>query len=152
MTESVSPAAHPATPTNPASNPAAQTLEDRYNSGQRRSFDRRFAWGAGIVLVLATLGFFLFSGWQNTQQVTLQNIGFTSLGDGAVEIKFEVTSYPEARVACAVEALNTSKAVVGWNVLEIPVSEERIHTVTTDLVTTGATTAAHAKSCWIVTS
>lgn len=167
MTDPVSPVAHPASVVGPEAEQAStespsdsagpphagsQSLEDRYNTGRRRNFDRRFGWGAAGVLVLAGVGFLLFSGWQTTEQVSVQDIGFSAISDHEVQVKFEVTSNPQTRVACAIEALNTSKATVGWNVLELPVSENRIHTVTTKLMTTGPMTAANVRACWVASS
>lgn len=128
----------------------AQTLEDRYGSGRRNRFDKRFAWSAAGVLVAAGIGFVLFSGWQNTNQVSAQDIGFTQQDDGSLAVKFEVSAPPHTPVACAVEALNTSKATVGWKVVELPDAEVRTHTVTASLITTTPATAATVRTCWVV--
>lgn len=136
-----------ASPLTPGAN---ETLDDRYGTGRRRRFDRRFAWGAGIALVLAGVAFLLLSGWQQGNLVRVQDIGFEKRGELAADVKFTVSGPPGARMACAVEALSTSKATVGWNVIEIPVSASGDHTVTTRLLTTGPLTAASARECWIL--
>lgn len=128
----------------------AQTLEERYGSSRKRSFDRRFAWGASGVLLAAGLGFLLFSGWQNGSQVSAQDIGYTKTDDYTVDMKFEVSAPPNKPVACVVEALDSVKATVGWKVVEIPVTDERTHVVTSRIVTTGPVAAAYARACWIV--
>ncbi|WP_125100283.1 DUF4307 domain-containing protein [Leucobacter chromiireducens] len=128
----------------------AQRLDDRYGTGRRRSFDRRFAWGAVIVLLLAGVGYLLFSGWQNTNQVSAQDIGYTAESELVLNAKFEVTAPPQTPVACAVEALNTSKATVGWKIVELPLTDQRTHTVTTRLVTTNPATAVTTRACWVV--
>lgn len=143
-----------ATPlTAPASDAIAapsQTLEDRYGTGRKRRFDRTFAWVTVGVLVLAGAGFFLFSGWQTTNQVSAQDIGYTQTGELTLDMKFEVTAPANTPVACAIEALNTSKATVGWTVVELPVTDQRTHVVTTPLHTTTPATAVTAKECWVV--
>nr|WP_237462702.1 DUF4307 domain-containing protein [Leucobacter chromiireducens] len=125
-------------------------MEDRYGTGKRRSFDRRFAWGAAGLLVAAGLGFLLFSGWQNSNQVSAQDIGYTHESELVVNAKFEVSAPPQTPVACAVEALNTSKATVGWKIVELPLTDQRTHTVTTRLVTTNPATAVTTRACWVV--
>lgn len=127
-----------------------QSLEDRYGSTRRSRLDRRFAWAVAGVLVAAGIAFLLFSGWQNQNRVSMQDIGYSEVGENLLDVKFEVHTPGDTPVACAVEALNTSKATIGWKVVEVPASAQREHTVTTRLVTTGEATAATARSCWVV--
>lgn len=127
-----------------------QTLEDRYGTGRRRRFDRTFAWATVGVLVLAGAGFLLFSGWQTTNQVSAQDIGYTQTGELTLDMKFEVTAPANTPAACAIEALNTSKATVGWTVIELPVTDQRTYVVTTPMHTTTPATAVTAKECWII--
>lgn len=133
-----------------ASAAAAQSLEDRYGSGRRASFDRRFAWIAAGLLVAGGIAFLVFSGWQQPNRVAFQDIGFTKQGDTSLDMKFQVTAEPNTPVACAVEALNTSKATVGWKIVELPVTEQQSHTVTTNVVVTNPATAASVRDCWVI--
>ena len=128
----------------------AQSLEDRYGTRRRASVDRRFAWIAAAALVCAGIAFLLFSGWQQPNRVAYQDIGFTKTGTSSVDMKFQVTAEPRASVACAVEALNTSKATVGWKIVELPVTEQQSHTVTARVVTTNPATAVSVRDCWVV--
>ncbi|MBL3687766.1 DUF4307 domain-containing protein [Leucobacter zeae] len=130
--------------------PEGQSLEERYGSTRRRRFDRRFAWAAVALLVAAGIAFLVFSGWQDQNRVSLQDIGYAEVEENVLDVKFEVHAPADTPVACAVEALNTSKATIGWKIVEVPASEQREHTVTTRLVTTGPATAATARSCWAV--
>lgn len=102
------------------------------------------------MLLAAGVGFLLWSGWEETGRIETQDIGFTKTGEFDVSVKFTVSAPPQTQVACAVEALSTSKAVVGWKVLELPVTEQRSHTITAQLRTTTDATAAHVKECWVV--
>ncbi|MEV8339379.1 DUF4307 domain-containing protein [Leucobacter sp. NPDC077196] len=129
---------------------AAQSLEDRYGTRRRASFDRRFAWIAAALLVAGGIAFLVFSGWQQTNRVSFQDIGYTKNGDTSLDMKFQVTTEPNTPVACAVEALNTSKATVGWKVVELPVTDQQSHTVTARVVVTNPATAASVRSCWVI--
>ncbi len=133
-----------------ASASVSQSLEDRYGGRKKRRVDRRFAWISGSVLVVASVGFLVFSGWQNGNQVSAQDIVFTQTGDDSGTMKFQVSAPPNTPVACVVEALNTSKATVGWSVIELPISEKRTTTVEVSLRTTTPPTAAQAKQCWVI--
>lgn len=132
--------------------PPVQRLEDRYGTGRSRRFDRRFAWGTAGLLVAAGIAFLVFSGWQNQNRVSVQDIGYTKENDLVLNVKFEVSAPANTPVACAVEALNKAKATVGWKIVELPVTDALTHTVTTRLVTTNPATAATARACWIVES
>lgn len=125
-----------------------QALESRYGSGRRRKLDRRAAYGIAGALVAAGLAFFAFSGWQNGQQVSWQDIGYTAESDRVLNVKFEVTAKTGTTVACAVEGINASKATVGWKVLEIPASDQLTHTVTTKLIVTNPAVAVTTRECW----
>ncbi|WP_241488020.1 DUF4307 domain-containing protein [Leucobacter japonicus] len=129
---------------------ATQSLEDRYGTSRRRSFDRRFAWGAAVALVAGGVAFLAFSGWQQTSQVSAQDIGYTKNGDASVDAKFIVTAPANTPVACAIEALNKAKAPVGWKVVEVPVSDATSHTVTTRVITTNPATAVTVQECWVI--
>lgn len=146
----MSQAASQAAPSLEADATAAQTLEDRYGRGKKRRVDRRFAWISGIVLVTAGVAFLAFSGWESANQVQAQDIVFDKTGEFSGTMKFEVSAPPNTPVACVVEALNTSKAPVGWSVVELPVTDNRITTVSAPVRTTGPATAAYAKECWII--
>ncbi|QIK64023.1 DUF4307 domain-containing protein [Leucobacter viscericola] len=157
MSQAASPAAPPldtdataADASVSASGATTQTLEDRYGRGKKRRVDRRFAWIAGVTLVVGGLAFLVFSGWESSNQVQAQDIVFKKTGEFSGTMKFEVTAPPNTPVACVVEALNTSKAPVGWSVVELPVSEKRITTVNAPVRTVGPATAAYAKECWVV--
>ncbi|WP_346728741.1 DUF4307 domain-containing protein [Leucobacter manosquensis] len=129
---------------------ARQSLEDRYGTGRRASFDRRFAWTAAALLVAAGIAFLVFSGWQQPNRVAFQDIGYTKNGDTSLDMKFQVTTEPNTPVACAVEALNTSKATVGWKIVELPVTDQQSHTVTARVVVTNPATAASVRDCWVI--
>ena len=132
---------------------ARDTIADRYGTGRSRRIDRRVGWIVATLAVLGGVLFLVVNPWQENT-TTFTNIGFTLEEGGAsahgATTKFEVTGEPGARISCAVEALNTAKATVGWKVVDLPIADTRTHTVTVRLVTTGPATAAHAKACWAV--
>ncbi|MHA3684216.1 DUF4307 domain-containing protein [Leucobacter sp. HY1908] len=135
----------------PVDRATQQVLENRYGSSKRRSFDRRFAYGIAGALVVAGLGFLFFSGWQTANQVSWQDIGYTNVSDRELDVKFEITAPVDTPVACAVEAISSSKGTVGWNIVEVPPSKELTHTITTRLVIANEAVAATARECWVVT-
>lgn len=134
---------------------ASESVADRYGASRSKRWDRRVGWTLASVAVVVGVLVIAFGNWRQST-TEFQNIGFTLNNDsGDAEIfsattRFEVNAEPGARVSCAVEALNTSKATVGWKVVDLPVIDSRSQTVSVDIVTLGPATAAHAKACWPV--
>ncbi|GAA1326131.1 DUF4307 domain-containing protein [Leucobacter albus] len=134
---------------------ASESVADRYGASRSKRWDRRVGWTLASVAIVVGVLVIAFGNWRQST-TEFQNIGFTLNNDsGDAEIfsattRFEVNAEPGARVSCAVEALNTSKATVGWKVVDLPVIDSRSQTVSVDIVTLGPATAAHAKACWPV--
>ncbi len=56
-------------------------------------------------------------------EVTFKDIGFSTTDATQAEIDFQVTREPGSAVKCAVKALDSKFAVVGWKVVDIPPGE-----------------------------
>lgn len=133
---------------------AREAVADRYGVQRSKRFDRRFAWIAGGAAVMLSVTVLAFGNWYSNT-TSFQDLAFTineptAEGVYTASTKFEVTSEPGMPVSCAVEALNESKATVGWNIIDLPVTDSIHHTVTANLVTLGPAVTAYAKSCWQV--
>ena len=55
--------------------------------------------------------------------VTFKDIGFSTTDATQAEVDFQVTREPGSAVKCAVKALDSKFAVVGWKVVDIPPGE-----------------------------
>lgn len=128
----------------------ADALEARYGTQRRRGMDRRIAWASALVLVFAGIAFLLFSGWQDGSRVSYSDIGYTVVSDESVEVRFEVTAPANSALACAVEALSSSKGTVGWKVLTLDPVDTAQQAVRTSLVTTQPPVTGSVSQCWIL--
>lgn len=128
----------------------ADVLEARYGTQRRRGLDRRIAWASAITLVLAGIAFLLFSGWQDDRRVGYSDIGYTVVNDQSVEVRFEVTAPANTPLACAVEALSSSKGTVGWKVVTLDPVDAAQQAVRTSLVTTQPPVTGSVSHCWIL--
>lgn len=54
-----------------------------------------------------------------TSSVTFKDIGYSTPDGTLAEVDFEVTKDPAVAAKCAVKALDSKFAVVGWKVLDI---------------------------------
>ncbi len=53
-------------------------------------------------------------------EVTFKDVGFSTIDATAAEVDFQVTRDPGTTVQCAVKALDSKFAIVGWKVVDIP--------------------------------
>jgi hypothetical protein len=54
---------------------------------------------------------------------TFKDIGFSTIDATAAYVDFQVTREPGTAVKCAIKALDSKFAVVGWKVVDIPLGE-----------------------------
>lgn len=91
--------------------------------------------------------------WANPLEIgpsaTARDIGHTIVDGSTVTVDFEVTVTPGHSFACAVEALNTVFAIVGWRVIAFDASSELSQTVSTLVKTTEPATTGFVTNCWL---
>ncbi|MET3172298.1 UNVERIFIED_ORG: hypothetical protein ABIB52_000122 [Arthrobacter sp. UYCu721] len=108
----------------PAVSPPADTsLANRYGS-KKQPLPRAVKRGIAVAALAAGVG---FMAWVSTSSaasdVTFKDIGFSTIDATAAEVDFQVTREPGTAVKCAVKALDSKFAVVGWKVVDIPPGE-----------------------------
>ena len=103
--------------------PADTSLANRYGS-KKQPFPRAVKRGIAIAALAAGVG---FMAWVSTSSavsdVTFKDVGFSTIDATAAEVDFQVTRDPGTAVKCAVKALDSKFAVVGWKVVDIPPGE-----------------------------
>ncbi|WP_298120262.1 DUF4307 domain-containing protein [uncultured Aurantimicrobium sp.] len=78
-----------------------------------------------------------------------RDLGYNSLTDTSVTVEFELTATPGHEVACAIQAQNTSFAIVGWKVFVYPPSEQRIRDISETIITSQPATTGLVYRCWL---
>ena len=129
---------------------AQETLEERYGTKRRAGIDRRIGWSAAILLIIGGIAYVLFSGWEESSRVAFSDIGYTIESDQSVQVRFEVTAPPGSELACAIEALSSSKGTVGWRVLTLEPVETSQQTVQATLTTTQTPVTGSVSQCWVL--
>lgn len=103
--------------------PADTSLANRYGSKKQR-LPRSVKRGIAVAGLAAGIGFLA---WVSTSSagsgVTFKDVGFSTVDATAAEVDFQVTREPGTAVKCAVKALDSKFAVVGWKVVDIPLGE-----------------------------
>ncbi len=73
-----------------------------------------------IAALVLGIGFAAYVATGSAQApVTFKDIGYSTVDDTQAEVDYQVTKYPGATAKCAIKALDSKFAVVGWKVVEI---------------------------------
>ncbi len=119
--------------------PSSTSLANRYGT-QKRALPgtaKRVILAAALA---AGIGFMAWISTSNsTATVTFKDIGYSTPDGTLAEIDFQVTKDPATAAKCAVKALDSKFAVVGWQVIDIGPTAA-------DAGTDGGRTTAHRAS------
>lgn len=91
--------------------------------------------------------------------VTFKDIGYSTVDQTQAEVDYQVTKQPAATAKCAIKALDSKFAVVGWKVVEIGPNEPENNPdggstsmQRTVLRTESPAVSGVVDNCWIVDS
>ncbi|UVJ40678.1 DUF4307 domain-containing protein [Arthrobacter sp. CJ23] len=139
--------------------PATNSLANRYG-GQKRALGgktKRNIVIAALVLAMAFMAWIATSSAQTP--VTFKDVGYSTVDETQVEVDYQVTKYPGATAKCAIKAMDSKFAVVGWKVVEIGPNDPKAGAdggsttaQRTVLRTESAAVSGVVDSCWIVDS
>ncbi|MFJ5697885.1 DUF4307 domain-containing protein [Arthrobacter sp. NPDC093139] len=137
--------------------PADISLANRYG-GPKRRLSRNAKRGAGIAALAAGIGFLA---WVSTSSamssVTFKDIGYRTVDATQTEVDFQVSRDPGTAVKCAVKALDSKFAIVGWKVVDVPAESGqgaatdggRTVALREVLRTESQSVSAVVDSCWV---
>ena len=111
----------PDQPAQPA--PADTSLANRYGAQKRRLTPgaKRIIGGTALAVGIGFLAWVSTS--QSLSDVSFKDVGYSTTDATLAEVDFQVTREPGTAVKCAVKALDSKFAVVGWKVVDIPPAE-----------------------------
>lgn len=115
---------------------------------------------AVIVALAIGMGFLAWVSTSNaTASVTFKDIGYRTTDATQAQVDFHVTREPGTPVKCAIKALDSKFAVVGWKVVDIPPVEQDAQGQSADggrtlaqrvlLRTESQAVSGVVDSCWI---
>ena len=82
-------------------------------------------------------------------QLEVRDTGHTIVDERLVEVSFAVTAEPNVPVSCAIQAMNDSFTIVGWKVIELPLSEQRTRSLSDSVRTTELASTGLIYRCWL---
>lgn len=137
--------------------PATTSLANRYG-GQKHAFRGKAKRNIVIAALLVAIGLLAWFATSSSQSsVSFKDVGYSSTDATQSEVDFQVTKNPSATAKCAVKALDSKFAVVGWKVVQIGPNTPKdgadggqTTTQRTVLRTESEAVSAVVDNCWIV--
>jgi len=129
----------------------AAELDRRY--GRTRGNSRRtrviiIATAAAFVAVL--VAWLVWGGLLSANaDIEAVDTGHTIVDDTLVQVRYQLTVEPGSTVTCAFQAQNSTFAIVGWNVVDVPPSERRTRTLGAEIRTTELAVTGLIYRCWL---
>ncbi len=71
------------------------------------------------------------------------------LSDRVTEVTWRFTVEPGTTASCALQALNSTFAIVGWVIVDVPASDQRTRLLTESLRTTEKAVTGLIYRCWL---
>ncbi|MEO5921606.1 MAG: DUF4307 domain-containing protein [Pseudolysinimonas sp.] len=130
---------------------STDSLEARYGRGaEQRRRTRLLAMIAGVGVAVVVVAWVAWVGlFGANASLGSHDLGYSLIGDNAVEVRYEVTADAMTPVSCAVQALNDSFAVVGWKIVVIPPSEQPTRQFRETLRTSEPAVTGLIYRCWL---
>lgn len=126
-------------------------LDERYGRTARRARATR---AFGIVAAsgfAVVLGAWLWWGGvlETPSQLQYRDVAHTIVNETEVSVTYEVTAAPGVSVTCAVQALSAAYGIVGWRIVELPVSDRWTRVFDTTLRTSEPAVTGLLYECWV---
>jgi hypothetical protein len=125
------------------------SLDARYGRSQGSRSRRRV-----IAIVAGAAGVAVVGAWviwvgllSPAATVDVDTTGY-SHAQNAIDVSYQLNVEPGTAVVCAVEALDEKFGVVGWKLVELPASTERIRHLEARVRITQPATTGLIHSCW----
>ena len=71
------------------------------------------------------------------------------IDDSTVDVTWQFTVEPGTEARCAVQALNSTFAIVGWRIVDVPASSARTRDLTERVLTTEPAVTGLIYRCWL---
>lgn len=137
----------------PESPPATESAELAARYGRRPTGARRPGWMIGasaIGLAVAIMAWLVFTGnFGGQTQFEVEDLSHSVISDSEVSVTWNLTVDPAAPMKCAVQALNSVFGIVGWVVVDVPQSSERVRSLTATVRTTELAVTGLIYRCWL---
>lgn len=131
-------------------------LTDRYGTKPaRKALPKNFWYILTALAVAIGIAFVYWVQSADARKPTARDVGFSLTSASEVSVTFELSKHPDDTATCALKALNSSAAPVGWKEVTVgPYTNEQDNGVsvqTVTLRTLSEATTVTVDSCWLTT-
>ena len=129
----------------------ADTIDARYGrTPSRRRRTRLIAILAGAGVIVVVVAWVLWVGlFGPGASLDSRDLGYVIESDHAVEVRYEVSVDAGQTASCALQALNSDFGIVGWKVIDLPVSDQRTRQFRQTLITSEEAVTGLIYRCWL---
>ena len=135
----------------PTLNDTDSELDRRY--GRTSSASGRTRWllvGGAAAFAVVLVAWLVWAGLLSpNSDIEAVDTGHTIVDDSLVRVRYQVTVEPGTPVSCAFQAQNSTFAIVGWNIVELPASDRRTRTLGAEIRTTELAVTGLIYRCWL---
>lgn len=132
-------------------NTASTDLDARYGRSPKAKRNNR------VAVIAAAVGFVaVFAAWlvwggllEAPAQFEAKDTGYEIIDDTAVEVRWQFNVPENTDARCAVQALNSTFAIIGWKVVDVPASDQRNRDLSTTVRTTEQAVSGLIYRCWL---
>ncbi len=111
---------------------------------------RLFVIGTALAFVAVFSAWLVWGGLLGAPaQFETEDTAHTVVSDSVTEVTWRFTVQPGTAASCAVHALNSTFAIVGWVVVDVPPSSERSRLITQTVRTTEKAVTGLIYRCWL---
>ena len=126
-------------------------LDARYGRSPKAKRNNRF------IVVTVAIGFVaVFTAWlvwggllEAPAQFEAKDTGFEIVDDSTVTVRWQFNVPENTDARCAVQALNSTFAIVGWKVVDVPASDQRNRALSETIRTTEQAVSGLIYRCWL---
>lgn len=150
MTATAGPSARPDDLGHRAELGSRADLDGRYGrTPGRRRRSRWFAVAAAAAFVVVFAAWVVWAGLDGSGPSLEADTTGYDLSTDQVAVRFSLNVDPGTAVRCAVQALDDHFEVVGWKIVDVPPSTERVRSLTETLRTVSPANTGLISRCWL---
>jgi hypothetical protein len=129
----------------------AAELDRRY--GRSRGNARRtrgIVIATAVAFVVTLVAWLVWGGlFSANSDFEVVDTGHTVVDETLVQVRYQLTVAPGTDMKCALQAQNSTFAIVGWNIVDVPASERRVRTLGAEIRTTELAVTGLIYRCWL---
>ena len=130
---------------------ASTNLDARYGRSPKAKRNNR------IIVIGAAVGFVVvFTAWlvwggllEAPAQFEAKDTGYEIIDETAIEVRWQFNVPENTDARCAVQALNSTFAIIGWKVVDVPAIDQRNRDLSTTVRTTEQAVSGLIYRCWL---